>query len=140
MNNRYSKGSLLFAVLYCLVHVWSAQAQVPPVKQVDRATEARTVLDQIELALTNIGADCGASVIKSGRADVFCKKYGQTTIGEAWNSHLVAVGFPNSYEQREELAKRLGLDPSLSLVLMGSADHEKIGYLVVALRTISSGR
>ena len=134
-------GPALLAPIFCCFILIVAQVQTRSESLDSRAAEARATLNQIENALKNIKEDCGASVIVDRRSEVSCKKYGRVSVGEAWNNHLVAAGFPDRLESREALAKRLHLDPRVSLVLaFGGADEEKISYLIDALRSIAGGR
>lgn len=67
---------------------------------------------------------------------------GVETIGAAWNRALVEAGLPESFDEREKIARELNLDPSASLVLVGGmARKEGINYLLVALaKAKSDGR
>jgi hypothetical protein len=129
---KHSHRVLIATLLHLAANNSPGEAQ-----SASRGAEARRALAQIELARKNLSEDCGGDVIAQNRGDVFCAKYGRTSIGDAWNKHLDAVGFPSSFDEREALAKILNLPSGESLVLVsGAADDQKLQHLVRALRHI----
>ncbi|MBB4276379.1 hypothetical protein [Rhizobium mongolense] len=91
--------------------------------------------DQVKDAQQRFEKDCGFTIMQ-GRlpGDVNCG-HGPETIGEAWDRALVAAGVPETFDEREALAKKLDLNSQASLVLMGMARAEGIDYLLRQLRT-----
>ncbi len=91
-----------------------------------KAQEALALEQQIETAMRNIKHDYGDAVLSDNVAEIAGE-----TIGSIWNRYLTKAGIPDTLAGREELAKRLDLDPAASLILgIGAAGQQKIEYLL----------
>jgi hypothetical protein len=87
----------------------------------EQMPEALAVKKRIETALHNIRNAYGNEVLSGKIMEI-----GGESIGSIWNRYLIQAGIPATFEEREQIAKRLGLKPAASLILMGAANEEKI--------------
>jgi hypothetical protein len=127
--------------MFTVIFVFLSGGMSPSVAQtpdINRGTEARALVQEIERAQYEIKREFGATVFTERRSEVD-SEHGHETIGAAWARCLDATGFPKTIAARESVALRLKLNPSVSLVLVsGSADEDKIEYLLDALRHVAA--
>lgn len=116
------------ALLVIALSFWSASAVAQA-----RPTAAATI-EAITQAIEAFEANCGLSIMQDRLpGDVQCGQ-GMETIGTAWDRFLVEAGLPDSFDDREEMARAFELDQRASLVLVGGmARKEGIDYLLDAL-------
>ncbi|TIW29365.1 MAG: hypothetical protein E5V63_01205 [Mesorhizobium sp.] len=123
-----------------LICIWLTVSQVSA-----RADEAATpkaalavkTLQVISIAIVKFEEACGISIMQERLpGNVVCSGNSQE-VGEAWDDALVRAGLAESFSDREQLARQLGLNSTAALVLQGMARKEGIEYLMAALEEIA---
>ncbi|MCD9892071.1 hypothetical protein [Bradyrhizobium japonicum] len=90
---------------------------------------------QLETAANDFKTRCSHSIFDDRLpGDLDCGN-GLKTLGSEWNRSMSNAGIPATTDAREQLAKELDLNPSLSLVLAaGLARGEVVRELIAALK------
>jgi hypothetical protein len=111
-------------------------AAVPSVRAKDDDLAQPTDLaGQLEAAINDFQQRCSRSIMDDRTPSELDCGNGAQSKGEQWSTSMTRVGIPAGMDQREELARKAGLNPSLSLVLVAPlARPEAIQALREALK------